>query len=286
MPRGTLKVIEFDPRRGKPATPQCSPDHEESQAPLDLLSHIRLRYRSVTNTTVAIAVVALHALALTPLLVGGSSTISDPLYGTPTIIQATLIDDQSASTITPPSLSRPHMRPMHTDLPDIPNRTKSQNPALAALYGRYLGQIHARIDRAWLRPRTAIGADIFRCQVEIRQRHDGTVKTVTLQRCNGTPTWQQSLAQGISAASPLPAPPDPRVFAHRVVLHFEAVAYRLGQPADEYEPEPPAAPGVDADSSGVLGQIHSFGQAAKRPHGPSVIELRIDGSRIEVEPQR
>ena len=57
---------------------------------------------------------------------------------------------------------------------------------LAVLYGRYLGQIQARIERAWLRPRTAIGGDLLRCQVRIDQGRGGGVGPITLQRCNGT----------------------------------------------------------------------------------------------------
>jgi hypothetical protein len=47
----------------------------------------------------------------------------------------------------------------------------------ARLFGQYLGQIDARIDRAWLRPRTRIGADRFVCQVRIEQDDLGTVSS-------------------------------------------------------------------------------------------------------------
>lgn len=280
MPRGRLEVIEFDPRQEGPAEPECAP-YEPRLVP-DLLSHVRLKYRTVTSALVALAVLALHVLALASLLTGGASSPSSPRYGAPTIIQATLIDDQSAFAITPPSLSRPDLRPIHVHLPQSPSR--NADPGLAALYGRYLGQIHARIDRAWLRPRSAIGAPMFRCQAEVWQRRDGTVQTVTLQHCNGTARWQQSLVQGIDDASPLPAPPDPAVFAHRVVLHFQAVAYAPGQPAGNYRPARPAQ--ADSPMPTTQSQILSLRQATHGPHRASVIELRITGSHIEIEPQR
>lgn len=233
-----------------------------------------------------LAVVASHALVLAPVF-GGSGTASTPppRFGTPDTVQAVLIDDRSTAAIASPSLSPPVLRPIHVNLPDVSNRSKADS-GLAVLYGRYLGQIDARVERAWLRPRSVIGAPLFRCQVELAQRRDGTVQTITLQRCNGTVSWQQSLVRGINAASPLPAPPDPRVFAHRVVLHFEAMAYRAGQSADEYEPErSPSVPPKESDLSEALAPLRSLGQAAQKPGGPSAIELRIDGSRIEVKPR-
>ena len=43
------------------------------------------------------------------------------------------------------------------------------------LYGRYVGQIRARIERAWLRPCSLIGASSFTCVVQIVQDRVGTV---------------------------------------------------------------------------------------------------------------
>ena len=279
VPRGTLEVIEFDPRQEGPAVLECAP--EASCLVPDLLSHVRLRYRAVTSAIVAFVVLALHALVLAPLLLHGSSGSPAPRYGAPTLIQATLIDDQSTFAIAPPALSRPDLRPIHVNLPDSPSR--NADPGLAALYGRYLGQIHARIDRAWLRPRSAIGAPMFRCQVEVWQRRDGTVQTLTLQHCNGTTRWQQSLVQGIDDASPLPAPPDPAVFARRVVLHFQAVAYAPGQRAGEYERARPTL--ADDPKAAGPSPILSLRQAVGASHR-GVIQLRITGSQIEIEPQR
>ncbi len=286
VPKGTIEIIEFDPRRLDPAIPEYADDSHEGLAPFDLLSRLRLDYRTATSGAVALVVVVLHALALSPMLFGGSAadTALSPRFGTPDPIQAVIIDDQSASEITPPSLSPPDLRSIQVDLPDIPDRS-SADPGLAALYGRYLGQIHARIDRAWLRPRSAIGASMFRCQAEVWQRRDGVVRTVTVQRCNGTARWQQSLVQGIEAASPLPAPPNPAVFAHRVILHFQAVAYRAGELEGKYE-SGPAALTAGRSMAATSSQFHSLRQALKGSHAARVIELRIVGSRIEVEPQR
>jgi hypothetical protein len=118
---------------------------------------------------------------------------------------------------------------------------------LGAMYGRYVGQIHARIDRAWLRPRTAIGAAIFQCQVQVNQDPRGQVEDVTLVQCNGDVRWRLSLVHAIEVASPLPAPPNPGVFAPHVLLEFRALAYSSGAQAALYEA--PGQQAVDTDSS-------------------------------------
>jgi hypothetical protein len=105
-----------------------------------------------------------------------------------------------------------------------------------ALFGRYIGQITARIERAWMRPRTPIGASLFTCRVEIVQDH-GVVKEVTLRRCNGDFRWQTSLVRGIQTASPLPAPPDADLYQNRLILDFSAAGF---SPGDTEGFEPPA----------------------------------------------
>lgn len=110
----------------------------------------------------------------------------------------------------------------------------------ALLYGRYMGQIKARIARAWSRPRTPVGAREFSCQVQITQSPRGDVKEVELVKCNGDARWQMSLVAAINTASPLPAPPDPAIFASRLALAFDAVAYKAGASDYEYEQAEPA----------------------------------------------
>lgn len=130
------------------------------------------------------------------------------------------------------------------------------DPAVQSLlFGRYTGQINARIDRAWRRPRSAVSTDgdtqtaaslsatsispstePFRCQARILQDADGNVKEIELISCNGTPAWQQSLIDAIQMASPLPAPPSPTVFTNALTLTFESRAYIPGDPGGNYEP--------------------------------------------------
>ena len=124
----------------------------------------------------------------------------------------------------------------------------------AALFGRYTGQIDARIERAWQRPRfpvnrddaslgglglrdarqRALGDETFRCEVRILQNRQGDVQEVQLLRCNGDVTWQQSLVTAILAASPLPAPPSPGVFSDAITLTFVARSRASGGEHDEH----------------------------------------------------
>jgi hypothetical protein len=127
--------------------------------------------------------------------------------------------------------------------------------ARAALFGRYTGQIDARIERVWRRPRSPVTptdgfgkesttpnalnrgkiVETFRCQVRIVQDQRGAVQEVQLVVCNGSAEWQQSLVRAIFAASPLPAPPSPTVFTHALDMTFESHAFSASSVADDYE---------------------------------------------------
>jgi TonB-like protein len=107
----------------------------------------------------------------------------------------------------------------------------------ALLYGRYLGQVQARIERAWTRPRSEIGAPQFSCRARIAQDRKGSVVDIRLDHCNGAPRWQQSLESAIRTASPLPAPPDPSVYADRLWLTFHSEGFRQDGSPDGFEPE-------------------------------------------------
>ena len=123
-----------------------------------------------------------------------------------------------------------------TDNADLQSPDVHDATARAMLFGRYVGQIDARIERAWLRPRTAIGDTTFQCQVSIAQDSRGNVTEVALQNCNGSTRWQQSLVTAIQSASPLPAPPVPDVFSSTVTLRFESAGFTSGATSEGFEP--------------------------------------------------
>ena len=143
--------------------------------------------------------------------------------------------------------------------PEPATRATSEagDPAvLALMFGRYTGQIRARVERAWTRPRSAVRDDVadaprrevagdpaadgdtFKCRAQIRQDALGNVQEVLLVDCNGSEAWRHSLVIAINQSSPLPAPPIPSVFAPQLTLAFEAQAYQQGDASDAYEIEP------------------------------------------------
>lgn len=118
----------------------------------------------------------------------------------------------------------------------------------ARLFGIYTGQIQARIDRVWRRPRTSVneitarqepvdaGAS-FQCEAQIIQDLRGNVQEILLPRCNGSTAWQHSLVVAIQQASPLPAPPSIKVFTQSITLRFIGLPYMSGSSNDGYEIE-------------------------------------------------
>jgi len=92
---------------------------------------------------------------------------------------------------------------------------------MAMLFGRYMGQIKARIERAWEHPINASDSE-FRCTAQIRQTKRGVVQEISLQRCGMDGRWQSSLFKAIQSASPLSAPPSEKVFTEVITLSFTA----------------------------------------------------------------
>jgi hypothetical protein len=143
------------------------------------------------------------------------------------------------------------------------------DPTLRALmFGRYTHQISARIERAWIRPRSAVNGSNaddssrvkldttdqeFSCRVQIRQDAHGFVQEVLLLECDGTEVWRHSLVVAINQSSPLPAAPIPSVFADALTMTFQAHAYKAGTAPDGYEretrEESPTFAGTSSDSS-------------------------------------
>jgi colicin import membrane protein len=82
----------------------------------------------------------------------------------------------------------------------------------------WLGQIAARIQRAWLRPPSAKpGID---CMVYVTQVPGGTVTDVRVGTCNGDAAVRESIESAVRRASPLPPPPDPSLFDRNLEIRF------------------------------------------------------------------
>lgn len=162
--------------------------------------------------------------------------------------------------------------------------------ARTQLVGLYEQQIRARIERAWQRPREPIrrqadnttqDEDRFRCRVLIRQDARGGIRELELQRCNGSERWQRSLTDAIFASSPLPAPPNPQVFADAFSMQFEAVSYSDAQPGGLYESEHVLVVSTSSDSSASTSSSTLNREAVDQSSGPKVRYLNVTADKIE-----
>lgn len=95
-------------------------------------------------------------------------------------------------------------------------RTRAENSGLLA---QYIAMIEQRIVRNWNRPPSARPG--LECEVRVAQTPSGTVLSVQLGRCNGDAAVRQSIEAAVMRASPLPPPPDPRLFERNLVLVFK-----------------------------------------------------------------
>lgn len=261
----------------------------------------------------ALASLALNALLVTPMLLGsGKHTTQAPEApgtaanaerpGADDALIVELIDErdsvprasaripQIAPSLTTASVS---LRPVGADMPSLPmpdpveERESQSRPAqaegddatAALLYGRYLGQITARVERAWLKPRSSVGADRFVCRVQVLQDESGQVREVTLIDCNGDERWQSSLVRAIQSASPLSAPPDPRVFNRRITLQFDSEAFVAGGNSEGFEPQGVTAMNSVPARSVVSGPRDVLQQLRSLRKGDAgEVDLRIGGS--------
>jgi hypothetical protein len=96
--------------------------------------------------------------------------------------------------------------------------------ARTKLAGLYESQIRARIERAWTQPIEAVRALTYSCRVKVRQKRDGHVEDVSMENCEGSFEWLNSLVKAIYSASPLPGAPHPGVFAESFSMQFRSVA--------------------------------------------------------------
>lgn len=83
----------------------------------------------------------------------------------------------------------------------------------------WIGQITAKITRAWIRPPSAKpGID---CVVHVTQVPGGAVTSVKVGDCNGDAAVRQSIEDAVIRASPLPPPPDPALFERELEIRFK-----------------------------------------------------------------
>lgn len=89
----------------------------------------------------------------------------------------------------------------------------------AGLNNQWSALIEQRVYRNWNRPPSARPG--IECEVRVRQARGGTVLSAEVGRCNGDPAVRQSIETAVLRSSPLPPPPDPRLFQENLVLIFK-----------------------------------------------------------------
>jgi hypothetical protein len=132
----------------------------------------------------------------------------------PSIVQVTGPD----SLPLPPLQFDEQGTPTEASEADLIARTK--------LAGLYESQIRARIERAWSQPTETLRSLVYACRVKVRQQRNGEVMDVSLESCEGSFQWLNSLVQAIYSASPLPGAPHPGVFTESFSMQFRSVAAR------------------------------------------------------------
>jgi hypothetical protein len=151
----------------------------------------------------------------------------------------------------------------------------------AALFGRYVGQVTARIERAWMRPRSAIEGGRFECRVRIAQDKRGNVESIELQSCGNDAAWRNSLTGAILRASPLSAPPEPWLYTPTLTLNFSGEQY-VAQQTPEYDYEPVITRVAMAAAPPQLFRDLDDVKAAQPAalDGKGDVELTITGSEV------
>ena len=181
-------------------------------------------------------------------------------------ISAALVSIRSAIKNTPIAVTQPDPPPpldvetlaLSNDKDSTSSVDSGDGAERARLFGIYTGQIQARIERVWRRPRTPVNdgsnstkttnsVEYFQCQVQIVQDSIGNVQEILLPNCNGSVAWQRSLVIAIQQASPLPAPPSPTVFTRTVPLNFIGFAYIRGDSEEGYDTNPDATMSATVD---------------------------------------
>jgi colicin import membrane protein len=93
------------------------------------------------------------------------------------------------------------------------------NAVNAGLLNQYVALIQQKVMRNWIKPPTAKSG--LECEVKVAQASGGMVLSVEVGRCNGDAAVRTSIEQAVQRASPLPSPPDPRLFERNLLFIFK-----------------------------------------------------------------
>jgi colicin import membrane protein len=91
--------------------------------------------------------------------------------------------------------------------------------ANSGLLNQYVALIEQRVIRNWNKPPSARAG--IECEVKVTQAPGGTVLSVQVGKCNGDTAVRQSIEAAVYRASPLPPPPDSRLFSRVLLIVFK-----------------------------------------------------------------
>ena len=82
----------------------------------------------------------------------------------------------------------------------------------------YVDAIRQKVERSWLQPPGELGA--ITCEVSVTQLPSGEVVRAQVVTSCGSAALDQSVEDAVFRASPLPTPPDPRLFEREIRFIF------------------------------------------------------------------
>ncbi|HKE94985.1 MAG TPA: cell envelope integrity protein TolA [Povalibacter sp.] len=89
----------------------------------------------------------------------------------------------------------------------------------AGLNNQYAALIQQQIERNWNRPPSARPG--LECRIRVTQAPNGVVLSAQVEQCNGDAAVKQSIEAAVMRSSPLPPPPDRRLFQRNLILNFK-----------------------------------------------------------------
>jgi colicin import membrane protein len=107
---------------------------------------------------------------------------------------------------------------LRKQLEEEEGRSQAEN---SGLLNQYIALIEQHIVRNWNRPPSARAG--LECRVRVSQTSNGTVLSAQIDQsaCNGDAAVRQSIEAAVMRASPLPPPPDPRLYERNLVFVFK-----------------------------------------------------------------
>lgn len=177
-------------------------------------AHSRLPHHSGVRAPATMGlVIGLHVALGIALTTISGRTIALPMFeerlagGALGRLEAVLLEDASPEVRPPePAVQIPSQVSVSVAAPSLietVNEAAPDNP----LEGLYLGQVRARIERAWQVSHVATDQPAVPCTVTVNQNAQGEVVDVQIGECALGAADPDAIRRVVRGASPLPAPP-------------------------------------------------------------------------------